>query len=146
MIKPKVQQSKKAEPAPAPMRDKLEKIAAEKAGQALSEQTDISKEEEKIVENLKLIEFGTWFEFEGGKRLKIAWYNARTSHYMLVDQMGKKVAMMSGIEIAREMLAKRAKIIAGSSKPFFERALENIFQKLNAQVEAQTGESSRDTQ
>lgn len=140
------QQSKKAEPAPAPMRDKLEKIAAEKAGQAEQEETDISKEEEKIVENLKLIEFGTWFEFEGGKRLKIAWYNARTSHYMLVDQMGKKVAMMSGLEIAREMIAKRAKIIAGSSKPFFERALENIFQKLNAQAEAQTGGTRRDPQ
>src|SRR5690606_14900867 len=79
------QQSKRAEPAPAPMRDKLEKIAAVKAGQMMDEVTDISKEEEKIVENLKLIEFGTWFEFEGGKRLKIAWYNARTSHYMLVD-------------------------------------------------------------
>ena len=140
------QQSKKAEPAPAPMRDKLEKIAAEKAGQTTVEETDISKEEEKIVENLKLIEFGTWFEFEGGKRLKIAWYNARTSHYMLVDQMGKKVAMMSGLEIAREMMAKRAKIIAGSSKPFFERALENIFQKLNAQAEAQTGGADRDPQ
>ncbi len=140
------QQSKKAEPAPAPMRDKLEKIAAEKAGQALVDETDISKEEAKIVENLKLIEFGTWFEFEGGKRLKIAWYNARTSHYMLVDQMGKKVAMMSGLEIAREMMAKRAKIIAGSSKPFFERALENIFQKLNAQAEAQSGGANRESE
>lgn len=137
------QQSKRAEPAPAPMRDKLEKIAAVKAGQA-EEVTDISKEEAKIVENLKLIEFGTWFEFEGGRRLKIAWYNARTSHYMLVDQMGKKVAMMSGLEIAREMIAKRAKIIAGSSKPFFERALENIFQKLNAQAEAQSGDVERE--
>lgn len=140
------QQSKKAEPAPAPMRDKLEKIAAEKAGQTSMDETDISKEEEKIVENLKLIEFGTWFEFEGGKRLKIAWYNARTSHYMLVDQMGKKVAMMSGLEIAREMMAKRAKIIAGSSKPFFERALENIFQKLNAQAEAQSGGVNRESE
>ncbi len=137
------QQKKKAEPAPAPMRDKLEKIAAEKAGHTV-EESDISKEEEKIVENLKLIEFGTWFEFEGGRRLKIAWYNARTSHYMLVDQMGKKVAMMSGLEIAREMIAKRAKIIAGSSKPFFERALENIFQKLNAQAEAQSGGTERE--
>lgn len=133
------QQNQRAEPAPAPMRDKLEKIAAEKAGQAPEEQTDISAEEQKVVENLRMVEFGTWFEFEGGKRLKIAWHNTRTSHYMLVDQMGKQVAMMSGLEIARAMISKRAKIIAGSSKPFFERALENIFQKLNAQAEAQTG-------
>lgn len=140
------QQSKVAEPAPGPMRDKLEKIAAEKAGQVLDAPTDISQEEAKIVENLKLVEFGTWFEFEDGKRLKIAWYNARTSHYMLVDQMGKQVAMMSGLEIAREMIAKRTKIIAGSSKPFFERALENIFQKLNAQAEAQSGGANNDKQ
>lgn len=139
-------QRKKAEPAPGPMRDKLEKIAAEKAGQVQDNEADLSTEEQKIVEKLKLIEFGTWFEFEDGKRLKIAWYNARTSHYMLVDQMGKKVAMMSGLEIAREMIAKRAKIIAGSSKPFFERALENIFQKLNAQAEAQSGGVARDDQ
>lgn len=131
------QRSQKAEPAPAPMRDKLEKIAAEKAGQVQITDDDISQEEGKIIENLKLMEFGTWFEFEGGKRQKVAWYNARTSHYMLVDQMGKKVAMMSGADIARKMIAKQAKIIAGSSKPFFERALENIFQKLNAQAEAQ---------
>ena len=140
-----VQQDEKAEPAPAPMRDKLEKIAAEKAGQIHSYDRDISEEEKKIVENLKMIEFGTWFEFEGGKRQKIAWYNARTSHYMLVDQMGKKVAMISGIDIARQMIQKKAKIIAGSSKPFFERALENIFQKLNAQAEAQMDGQPTDT-
>ena len=98
----------------------------------------LTEEEFKVVESLKMIEFGSWFEFEGGKRLKLAWYNARTSQYMFLDQTGKTAEMKSGIEIAREMIAKRAKIIAGSSKPFFERALENIFQKLKAQAEAQT--------
>lgn len=131
--------NQKPEPAPLPMRDELEKVAAEKAGQLPHAGAGLSQQESRIVENLKMIEFGTWFEFENGRRLKVAWYNARTSHYMLVDQMGKCVATMSGVEIAREMIAKRAKIIAGSSKPFFERALENIFQKLNAQAEAQAG-------
>ena len=89
-----------------------------------------------------MIEFGTWFEFEGGRRLKVAWYNARTSHYMLVDQMGKKAAMKSGLDIARDMIKKQAKIISGSSKPFFERALENIFQKLNAQAELEASQEA----
>ncbi|TVZ40024.1 uncharacterized protein DUF1631 [Alteromonadaceae bacterium 2753L.S.0a.02] len=129
-------QSKKAEPAPAPMRDKLERIAAEKAGTAETQKERYTPEEEQMVESLKMIEFGTWFEFEGGKRLKVAWYNARTSHYMLVDQMGKRVDMMSGLLLARQMLTSKAKIISGSSKPFFERALENIFQKLNEKAEA----------
>ncbi|MFL0810566.1 MAG: DUF1631 domain-containing protein [Agarilytica sp.] len=127
-------QSKKAEPAPAPMRDKLEKIAAEKAGEPDAKSDVATPEEAQMVEKLKIIEFGTWFEFDGGRRLKIAWYNARTSHYMLVDQMGKRVDMMSGLDMARQMISKKAHIISGSSKPFFERALENIYQKLNEQA------------
>ncbi len=128
-------QSRRAEPAPETMREKLESMAAEKAG-AATDTSDATPEENKMVENLKMIEFGTWFEFEGGKRLKVAWYNSKTLHYMLVDQMGKKVAMKSGLELAREMIAGNAKVIAGSTKPFFERALENIFQSLNAKAEA----------
>lgn len=127
-------QSKKAEPAPEPMRNKLESMAAEKAGKPTITEEPATPEELRMVENLKMIEFGTWFEFTGGKRLKVAWYNSKTLHYMLVDQMGKKVAMKSGLELARAMLSHEARVIAGSSKPFFERALENIFQNLNAKA------------
>ncbi|GAA5315710.1 MAG: hypothetical protein AseanaTS_09150 [Candidatus Pelagadaptatus aseana] len=133
-------QSKKAEPAPEPMRNKLESMAAEKAGKPKVEEDAATPEELRMVENLKMIEFGTWFEFEGGKRLKVAWYNSKTLHYMLVDQMGKKVAMKSGLELARAMLSHEARVIAGSSKPFFERALENIFQSLNSKAKAEQSE------
>lgn len=129
-------QSQKVEAAPEPMREQLETMAAEKAGDSAPKEEPASPEEEKMVDNLKMIEFGTWFEFDGGKRLKVAWYNSKTMHYMLVDQMGKKVAMKSGLELARSMLKGQAKVIAGSTKPFFERALENIFQNLNAKAEA----------
>lgn len=139
-------QSRMAEPAPQPMRHKLEKIAAEKAGESpANDESDISEEEQHMVEKLKIIEFGTWFEFEGGKRLKIAWYNARTSHYMLVDQMGKRVDMMSGLKMARQMIQGKAKIISGSSKPFFERALENIYHKLHEQAEVAKQEETTES-
>lgn len=127
-------QSKVPAPAPAPMRDKLESQAAEKAGREDKPEDMATPEEEKMVNNLKMVEFGTWFEFEGGKRLKVAWYNSKTMQYMLVDQMGKKVAMKSGLELARGMLSGKARVIAGSTKPFFERALENILQNLNAKA------------
>ncbi len=135
-------QSKQVEAAPKPMRSKLESMAAKKAGQSTEPAEQPSPEEARMVENLKMIEFGTWFEFEGGRRLKVAWYNSKTLHYMLVDQMGKKVAMKSGLELARDMLSHRARVIAGSSKPFFERALENIFQSLNAKAEERKPEST----
>tara|TARA_B100000809_G_scaffold153131_1_gene150495 strand:- start:288 stop:2615 length:2328 start_codon:yes stop_codon:yes gene_type:complete len=132
--------SKSAEVAPVLMRNKLEALAAEKVGHNDDYDEQPSEQEAKIVESLKMIEFGTWFEFEGGKRLKVAWYNARTLHYMLVDQMGKKVAMKSGLQLARAMICHETKIIAGSSKPFFERALENIFVNLNTKATKTLGD------
>lgn len=131
----------RAEPASGPMRAQLERIAAEKAGSPEMDLQACSPAEAKMVESLKMIEFGTWFEFKGGRRLKVAWYNARTSHYMLVDQVGKRVDMMSGLKMARELIAGTAKIISGSSKPFFERALENIFHKLNKRADSVDPES-----
>jgi len=127
-------QSRKAEPAPAPMRTKLETMADEKAGNLGEASQPQTAEEANIVDSLRMIEFGTWFEFEGGKRLKVAWFNKKTNHYMLVDQQGKKVSLVSGLQLARDMIAAKARIIAGSSKPFFERALENIYQTLNDRV------------
>lgn len=135
--------SRKAESAPAPMRTKLESLAAEKAGNAVEEQQPLSTEEAKIVDSLKMVEFGTWFEFEGGKRLKVAWYNKKTQHYMLVDQQGRKVSLTAGVQLARDMIAGRAKIIAGSTKPFFERALENIYHTLSERADRlKTGAAS----
>ncbi len=128
-------QSKQVEPAPEQMRNKLELMAAEKAGRVDPAGDHPTVDEMTMVENLKLIEFGTWFEFTGGMRLKVAWYNSKTLHYMLVDQVGKKVAMRSGLQLARALLDGGAKVIAGSAKPFFERALENIFRSLNVKAE-----------
>lgn len=136
-------QSKKAEPAPAPMRSKLESMAAEKAGQTEELSAPQTADETKIVDSLKMIEFGTWFEFEGGKRLKVAWFNQKTNHYMLVDQQGRKVSLIAGLQLAREMIAGKAHVIAGSTKPFFERALENIYQTLNERAGHLTAEASR---
>lgn len=127
--------SRKAEPAPAPMRTKLESLAAEKAGHSVAPSEPLLPEEAKIVDSLKMVEFGTWFEFEGGKRLKVAWYNKKSQHYMLVDQQGRKVSLAAGVQLARDMLAGRARIIAGSTKPFFERALENIYHTLNERAD-----------
>lgn len=135
--------SRKAEPAPAPMRSKLETLAAEKAGHSVVQLQPVSTEEAKIVDSLKMVEFGTWFEFDGGKRLKVAWYNKKTQHYMLVDQQGRKVSLAAGLQLARDMLAGRARIIAGSTKPFFERALENIYHTLNERADTlKTGNAS----
>ncbi|WP_347331763.1 DUF1631 family protein [Marinimicrobium locisalis] len=135
-------QSRRAEPAPEPMRSRLESIAAGKAGRSRLTPEPVTEEEQKVVEDLKLIEFGTWFEYESHRRLKVAWYHKRTLHYMLVDQQGRKVAMSSALQLARDMIAGRARIIHGSTQPFFERALENIYQQLNAKAGGESAEEA----
>jgi len=127
--------SRKAEPAPAPMRSRLETMATEKAGGKSFERQVVTPDEQRFIDSLKMVEFGTWFEFEGGKRLKVAWYNKKTQHYMLVDQQGRKVSLTSSLELAKQMLAGTAKVISGSTKPFFERALENIYNTLNERAD-----------
>ena len=122
----------KSEPAPLPMRDELERKAAEKVGETPVVDNEPTKEEIQMTENLKVIEFGTWLEFDGSRRLKVAWHNSRNGEYMLVNQMGQRAEMMLPLELARLMLAGKVKVISGSSKPFFERALENIYEKLNS--------------
>lgn len=126
--------SRSVEPAPEPMRAKLENMAAEKAGNVEKDNTVASAEEATLIEKLKLIEFGTWLEDDQGKRVKVAWYNHKTMHYMLVDQQGRKVSMSSALQMARAMIAGKLRVIAGSAKPFFERALENIYHNLNARA------------
>jgi len=128
--------SRKAEAAPVPMRNKLEAMAAEKAGDTHQESQPITAEEIKTLDSLKTVEFGTWFEFEGGKRLKVAWFNKKTQHYMLVDQQGRKVSLAASVQLARDIVAGKVRIIAGSNKPFFERALENIYHTLNTRADA----------
>lgn len=122
------------EPAPETMRQKLEKMAADKAGQIKQDDQEVTPAEHQLMESLKLMEFGTWLESDKGQRMKVAWYNPKTMHYMLVDQQGRKLSMSSAKALARRMVAGQLRVIAGSTKPFFERALENIYQSLNAKA------------
>src|SRR5690606_2388714 len=92
--------------------------------------------ERELVEKLHLIEFGTWFEFQEeddpgrSQKLKVAWYSPDHLSYLMVNAAGKQVSVMSARELASKMLSKSARIVAGSTKPFFERALEDIYQKM----------------
>lgn len=130
-------QNRATQPAPAEVRKEIESTAV---GHEEAIERDIqpkTPEEQELVEKLRIVEFGTWVDFDElngarNQRLKIAWYNAKTSQYMLVNRAGKQAAVLSAVEIARYMLSKNARIISGIAKPFFERALENIFSRLQA--------------
>jgi len=130
-------QNRATQAAPTAVRDEIESTAVgheEAHAVQLQPQTP---EERELVEKLRMVEFGTWMEFDEldnqrNQRVKVAWFNSKTLQYMLVNRAGKQAAVLSAVEIARHMLSKNARMISGTAKPFFERALENIFARLQA--------------
>lgn len=117
---------------------KLQDIIPEEWRQALSEETDsspsngnVTLEHQALIDSLKELEFGTWFEFfdeekEVYQRGKLAWINTTTSNYMFVNQGGRQIAVKSLHNLAEDLHQGRAKIIDIERTPFVDRALKSI--------------------
>jgi len=130
-------QNRATQAASAGVREEIESTAVGHEEAHTVELLPQTPEERELVEKLRMVEFGTWMEFDEldnqrNQRVKIAWFNSKTLQYMLVNRAGKQAAVLSAVEIARHMLSKNARMISGTAKPFFERALENIFARLQA--------------
>lgn len=134
-------QSQAVELAEPAQREQMEAEVTEQLGGDEPDPALLSQAEQDLVEKLRLMEYGTWFEFDELDdyhfiRAKVSWFNASTSRYLLVDLSGKQLAMKGGLDIARLVLAGKARMISGSAKPFFERALENILARLRDSMAA----------
>lgn len=105
--------------AGATLSEALQKNAEKKAYQYVPPKDYTEVMEREMVERLRKIEFGTVFQFGDNKRFRLAWFNARTSHYMMVDEVSQSAEMMTGVDIARALLYKKAVILprAGHKKP-----------------------------
>lgn len=93
-------------------------------------------EEERMMNYIKLIEPGTWIEYDNKTRHKVNGFSSDAQKYILVDQSSQEVRMITRLEFARDILAEKASLIDGTAKPLFERALERIQQNLDKQVQA----------
>ena len=100
-----------------------------------SRSLELTADEFAMMEKLKTISYGTWFEFRVGghrslRRVKLSWYSPATGKYMFVDQSGVQAVMMSGRSLARDLCSGNARILGRSRIPFVDRALEAIRAKL----------------
>ena len=111
-------------------------IPVRKAEPIKPKEEEPNEEEAKVINYLKLIEPGTWFEFEKKTRYKVSGFSSKIMKYMLVDNTSQKVVMISRLELARKIIKGEAKVVAGSTKPLFERALERIFHRLESETPA----------
>ena len=93
----------------------------------------LSSEEQRIVNQLREIAFGTWFEFDHKeiiRQLKLVWFSRVTSRYMFVDHTGVKQAVETQYNLAKGMSAGTIRIAEPMKKSFMERALEAVFERL----------------
>ena len=91
----------------------------------------LSDQEREMVERLRKIRFGTWFEFSdsgGGQphRIKLSWMSPLTSTCMFVDRSGMQAEIKSLRDLAHEVLEGRARVIPRPKHPFIDRALVSI--------------------
>jgi hypothetical protein len=111
------------EAAPAPKEQ-----AAKATG---TEEDEVSEEEEAMMEKLRKIQFGTWFEVadihgSGRRKVKLSWLSPLTASCMFVDRAGVQTAIKPLRTLAQEILSGESKILEDSSDPFVERTLHAI--------------------
>lgn len=96
----------------------------------------LTAEEQEMVEKLKDIAFGTWFEFQGNRgekdirQLKLAWFSRVTNHYMFVDHSGVKQAVETHTGLAKGMCEGRIRLASFEKRSFMERAFGAILDRL----------------
>ena len=127
--------------------EQLKNIIPEEWRQALSEDVDnhpdgneVGPERKALLESLRQLEFGTWFEFYDEakdiyQRGKLAWINTTTSKYMFVNQGGRQIAVKSLQDLAQELECNHAKIIDMERVPFVDRALKSIQELLGKETD-----------
>lgn len=99
----------------------------------------ISAEEHKLLDRIRSLGYGTWFEFKRDenlpkRRLKLSWYSSLTDNCLLVDRAGIKQEIRSASSLAEDVLAGRAKIVSSEETPFVSRALRSIASMLGKAV------------
>ncbi len=124
----------KAQPADAPVQ------ATDTAQANLEPGADLSQEQRDMLNKLKKLKFGTWFEFGQGerkiRRLKLSWLSPLTSTCMFVDKSGVQVKVNALEEVAQMLAAGQAKIIPKPKYRFVEGALLAIKNTLQRSMEA----------
>ncbi|MET0026560.1 MAG: DUF1631 domain-containing protein [Candidatus Thiodiazotropha sp.] len=95
------------------------------------EPESIPEDEEAMMEKLRKIRFGTWFEIRdnqtgGSQKVKLSWLSPLTASCMFVDRAGVQTAIKPLRTLAQEILKGESTILEDSGDPFVERTLHAI--------------------
>jgi hypothetical protein len=95
----------------------------------------LSDEEVQLLEHLKTIPFGTWFEFatnqQGDRvRRKLSWFSTVTGRCLFVNQRGARVQDRTLEQLARDIVRGQANIAEPENESLVDRAWNAIVASL----------------
>jgi len=116
----------------APLTDDERPVHAATLRKAALQLTDV---EEKMLETLKHVPFGTWFEFainQQGERVrrKLSWFSPLTGHCLFVNQRGERARECTLEQLARDIVRDQANILKPEQDSMVDRAWKAIVASL----------------
>jgi Protein of unknown function (DUF1631) len=101
----------------------------------ITHHSESAADRDDLIKQLKSLEFGTWFVFNvntpGVERVKLAWSDQNTLHFMFVNRMGQQIAVKTGEQLAKEIRTGKVKILDKlEERPFFEKAMERVLEQI----------------
>jgi hypothetical protein len=96
---------------------------------------ELSPTEKNMVEHLKTLPFGTWFEFAINQqgavaRRKLSWFSPVTGHCLFVTQRGARVDERSLEQLARDLIRGQVRFAKPEEESIVDRAWRAILTSL----------------
>jgi hypothetical protein len=121
------------ESAALPIPDNIQPITETEAALQVEETVPEAQEDTPELRMVHELKPGIWLEFatEGDtiERAKLSWVSPMSGRYLFVNRRGLKVADYAPYELAREIIAGRARVL--ESTALFDRALDAIVGRLS---------------
>ena len=109
------------------------KAAAESSTEAPA--TPLTAEEKEMVQRIRTLPFGTWFEFVTNQqgsvvRRKLAWFSTVTGRCLFVNQRGARSEEKTIEQLARDLVRGQIRLFKQESGNLIDRAWKAIMSKL----------------
>ncbi|HVB83409.1 MAG TPA: DUF1631 domain-containing protein [Rhodanobacteraceae bacterium] len=105
--------------------------AASAAAAARREAVPLTTEEQRMLERLKTVPFGTWFEFVQNQqgavvRRKLAWFSPLTGRCLFVNQRGQRSDERNLEQLARDVVRGQVRLVVTQQDSLIDRAWSAI--------------------
>ncbi len=95
----------------------------------------LTAEERKMLEHVRTLPFGTWFEFVTNQqgdsvRRKLAWFSPVTGRCLFVNQRGARADERTMEQLARELVRGQVRLFSAAPASFIDRAWKAIMSTL----------------